>query len=92
VTDDELAPVLAAVQRGDDADTLLDNAGVASALGLSLVDVARRLEVAKERNLIWGYRNGQRPAPSFTDLEVTVQGKRFLADRNELGPRAQGTR
>ena len=52
---------------------------LARALELSLVDVAQRLEDAKARGLIWGFRNGQRPAPWYTDLELTVQGRRFLA-------------
>jgi len=79
VTDDELMSVLLVVQQGDDADSLLDNDGIAQALEISLVDVARRLEVAKDRRLIWGSRSGQRPAPWYTDLELTVQGRRFLA-------------
>jgi len=78
-TEEELMSVLRAVQQGDEADELLDNEGLASALGLSLVDVAQRLEDAKARGLIWGFRNGQRPAPWYTDLELTVQGRRMLA-------------
>ena len=81
VTNDDLAPVLRVVQQGDDADSLLDNDGIAQALGLPLADVARRLEAAKSRNLIWGFRSGQRPGPWYTDLELTVQGRRFLADQ-----------
>ena len=77
-TDDDLVPVLQAVQRGDDADLLLDNEGIALALGLSLDEVARRLGVAKARSLIWGFRAGRTPAPWFTDLELTVQGRRVV--------------
>ena len=33
----------------------------------------------RHAGLIWGFRNGQRPAPWYTDLELTVQGRRFLA-------------
>ena len=79
-TEHDLASVLSAVQRGDDADALLDNASIADALGISLEDVAERLAAAKERSLVWGIRNGQRPAPWYTDLELTVQGRRFLAN------------
>lgn len=77
-TEQEIVSVLLAVQQGDEADHLLDNEGLAGALGLSLVDVAQRLEEAKARGLIWGFRNGQRPAPWYTDLELTVQGRRLL--------------
>ena len=78
-TDLDLVSVLRAVQRGDEADSLMDNDGLARALKMSLADVAQRLEDAKARGLIWGFRNGQRPAPWYTDLELTVQGRRFLA-------------
>ena len=79
-TDNDLAVLLVAVQQGDDADDLLDNRGIAVALGLSLEDVARHLEAAKQRSLIWGIRSGQQPGPWYTDLELTVQGRRFLAN------------
>ena len=78
-TDQDLSSLLRVVQGGDDADSLLDNGAIASLLGLSLETVAEQLAAAKERNLVWGIRNGQRPAPWFTDLELTVQGRRFLA-------------
>ncbi len=78
-SDGDLASVLDAVQHGEDTDELLDNEGVAKALGVSLDVVALRLAEAKERSLFWGIRNGQRPAPWYTDLELTVQGRRFLA-------------
>jgi hypothetical protein len=77
--DVELAEILAAVQRGDDVDALLDNEGIAKACNLSLEVVAERLAAAKQQNLIWGTRSGQRPPPWYTDLELTVQGRRFLA-------------
>ena len=41
-TDVDLVSVLRAVQRGDDADTLLDNGGLARVLEMSLVDVAQQ--------------------------------------------------
>jgi hypothetical protein len=80
-TDHDLVPVLRAVQYGDDADSLLDNDSLARVLGLSLIDVAQRLEAAKARRFIWGVRSGQRPGPWYTELEVTVQGRRFLASQ-----------
>jgi hypothetical protein len=78
-TDAELTAILTAVQHGDDVNSLLDNDGLAEACQLSLDVVAERLHVAKQRNLIWGSRGHQRPAPWYTDLELTVQGRRFLA-------------
>jgi hypothetical protein len=79
-TDQDLSSLLHAVQDGDDADALLDNGAIANLLGLSLETVAEQLAEAKDRSLVWGIRNGQRPAPWFTDLEVTVQGRRFLSN------------
>jgi len=75
----DLTRLLKAVNDGDFADTPVDNDMLATALRLSLVDVAGRLQEAKARSLIWGIRSGRQPAPWYTDLEVTVQGKRFLA-------------
>jgi hypothetical protein len=70
------------VQQGGDADLLLDNEGIALELGLPLDEVSRRLGVAKARSLIWGFRDGRNPAPWFTDLELTVQGRRLLASHS----------
>ena len=78
-TDDDLAQLLRAVQAGDDADVLADNESLASSLQWSLGDVADCLREAKERSLIWGVRSGQQPGPWFAELELTVQGRRFLA-------------
>jgi hypothetical protein len=80
-TDGELADLLSAVKRGDDTDDLLDNERLASALGISLEEVASQLQAAKGRSLIWGTRSSRTPGPWFTDLEITVQGRRFLAPK-----------
>jgi hypothetical protein len=45
---------------------------------LPLTVVASILEDAKERSLIWGQRSGDKPGPWFKELELTVQGRRFL--------------
>jgi hypothetical protein len=76
---DELSELLNAVNDGDFADTPVDNEMVAAALRLSLVAVAVRLQEAKARSLVWGIPSGRQPGPWYTDLEVTVQGQRFLA-------------
>jgi hypothetical protein len=74
----DLGRVLRAIQNGDDANELADNAQLASRLDLTLVMVASILEDAKERSLIWGQRSGDKPGPWFKELELTVQGRRFL--------------
>jgi hypothetical protein len=86
-SDDELARLLQAVQDGDDADVLADNESLARSLQWPLSAVAACLREAKDRSLIWGMRSSQQPAPWFTDLELTVQGRRFLAARTaDHGP------
>jgi hypothetical protein len=83
--DERLARVLAVIQAGDDNDELADNTTLSKALRWSLEDVAACLAEAKERKFIWGARGGSRPAPYYAELEVTVQGRRFLAAHR--GPR-----
>jgi hypothetical protein len=73
--------LLEAVRDGDFADSPVDNEMLAAALKLPLVAVASCLQEAKARSFIWGIRSGRQPAPWYTDLEMTVQGKRFLANR-----------
>ena len=79
VEDERLARVLAVIQAGDDNDNLADNTVLSKALHWSPEDVAACLAEAKERKFIWGARGGARPAPFYAELEVTVQGRRFLA-------------
>jgi hypothetical protein len=76
-----LCQLLKAVQDGDFADSPVDNEMLAAALHLSLASVALVLQEAKARSLIWGIRSGRQPGPWYTDLEVTVQGQRFLSSR-----------
>jgi hypothetical protein len=77
-TEDELVALLQAVQDGDERGEPLDNRALAAAIGVTLDDVVRYVAVARERRLMWGVRAGGRPAPWYTDMEVTVQGRRFL--------------
>ena len=79
--EDQLSRLLEAVRDGDFADTPVDNEMLAAALKMPLVWVASCLQEAKARSFIWGIRSGRQPAPWYTDLEMTVQGKRFLANR-----------
>ena len=80
-TDDELDRLLRAIQAGDDANTLLDNDALVRKLGLSAAVVGHQVETAKDRRLVWGIPTGHNPTLSFTDLELTVQGRRFLSSR-----------
>jgi hypothetical protein len=78
-SDDDLVQLLRAVQAGDDADVLADNESLACTLEWSLGDLAACLREAKDRSFIWGVRSGRQPGPWFSELELTVQGRRFLA-------------
>ena len=83
--DGPMVQLLGALQQGDDAGTLVDNAFLAKHLGWDLEAVAACLNEAKERLLIWGQRSGDKPAPWFTELEITVQGKRLLRSHAASG-------
>jgi hypothetical protein len=80
-SENELIQLLNAVRDGDSADAPVDNEMLATVLQLSLVQTAARLQEAKARSFVWGLRTGRQPAPWFTDLELTVQGRRFLDAR-----------
>ena len=77
-SDDSIVLLLRLVQTGDDSNDLVDNGVIGSRLGWAPEQVAAVLAEAKERSLVWGVRGGQKPAPWFSELEVTVQGRRFL--------------
>lgn len=73
-----MVELLGVVQAGDEADALVDNAIIAERLGWDLEAVSSCLHEAKERSLVWGRRSGEKPAPWFNELEITVQGRRLL--------------
>lgn len=79
--DDQIESLLRAIQACDDGDDPADNTSLASKLEWTLVEVAACLENAKDQALIWGHRGGAKPGPWFSELEVTVQGRRFLSAR-----------
>jgi hypothetical protein len=83
--DAQLAAVLGVVQASDDDGTPADNSLIASRLGWDLELVADCLREAKERSLVWGQRSGDKPAPWFKELEITVQGRRFLRTNGGAG-------
>jgi hypothetical protein len=78
-TDDlQMVQLLAVVLGGDDSGTPVDNSIIAKRLGWNLEVVAKLLNEAKERSLVWGQRSGDKPAPWFKELEITVQGRRLV--------------
>jgi hypothetical protein len=79
MSDDRLmVQLLGVVLRGDDSGAPVDNSMLASRLGWDLEAVASCLHEAKERSLVWGQRSGDKPAPWYKELEITVQGRRLL--------------
>ena len=75
---DDLASALRALLAADERDTPLDNASLAAELGWDLARTSACLEAAKEQSMIWGQRGSQKPGPWFADIEVTMQGRRYL--------------
>jgi hypothetical protein len=74
----QMVQLLAIVLGGDDSGAPVDNSIIAKRLGWTLEVVAKLLNEAKERSLVWGQRSGDKPAPWFKELEITVQGRRLL--------------
>ena len=58
----------------------LDNRTLGRSLGWTAAQTAESLAAAKDRLLIWGIHVGGNPGPCFEDIELTVQGRRFLVD------------
>ncbi|MGZ4769995.1 MAG: hypothetical protein ACXV8N_15115 [Ilumatobacteraceae bacterium] len=84
MSDDRLmVQLLGVVLKGDDSGAPVDNSMLASRLGWDLETVASCLHDAKERSLVWGQRSGDKPAPWYKELEITVQGRRLLRSQAE---------
>ena len=84
MSDDRLmVQLLGVVLKGDDSGAPVDNSVLASKLGWDLEAVATCLHEAKERSLVWGQRSGDKPAPWYKELEITVQGRRLLRSQTE---------
>ena len=77
-TDDQLTAMLRTIGDRDAATGQLDNVALGRSLGWTAATTAAALEAAKGRLLIWGIRVGGTPPPCFEDIELTVQGRRFL--------------
>jgi hypothetical protein len=76
--DQQMVELLGVVLSGDDSGAPVDNSIIATRLGWNLETVASCLNEAKERSLVWGQRSGDKPAPWYKELEITVQGRRLL--------------
>lgn len=74
----DLVEALRRLLDADEGGDPFDNARLATALGWDLPRTSRCLEVAKEGSLIWGARGPHKPGPWFSEIEVTVQGRRYL--------------
>lgn len=70
--------LLAAIQRGDELGMVMSSELLAADLGWSPADVAAALQSARADMLVWGMRSGGTPQPHFDEIELTVQGARYL--------------
>ena len=75
-TDDQLVAMLRSIGEPDTEQ--LDSRTLCRRLGWTAVQTADSLAAAKARLLIWAIRVGGNPGPLFEDIELTVQGRRFL--------------
>ena len=75
-TDDQLVAMLRTISERDAEQ--LDSKVLGRCLGWTQVQTSDSLVAAKARLLIWGIRVGGNPGPLFEDIELTVQGRRFL--------------
>ena len=77
--DFDLCRMLRTIGDRDGGDGQLDSAALGRRLGWTAARTASSLGAAKGRLLVWGIRVGGNPGPCFEDIELTVQGRRFLA-------------
>lgn len=93
---DRILELLNAVHRGDEAGQPMSNQLLVEHLGWTPAEVADWLSTARARLLIWGLHGWGVPRPQFNELELTVQGRRFLelaaGDAREASARRAGAR
>ena len=77
---DQLVTMLRTIGDREAAAGQLDNETLGRCLGWTATQTAESLAAAKDRLLIWGIRVGGNPGPCFEDIELTVQGRRFLVE------------
>lgn len=75
-----LLELLGALRRGDQRGVVMSSESLAADLGWSAGDVADTVREAKAAMLIWGLGGGGKPQPRFDEIELTVQGNRYLRD------------
>jgi hypothetical protein len=75
-TDDLLVAMLRTIGERDTEQ--LDSRTLGRSLGWTAAQTSDSLAAAKARLLIWAIRVGGNPGPLFEDIELTVQGRRFL--------------
>jgi hypothetical protein len=78
-TDAQFVEMLRTIGERDPTAGQLDSRTLGDSLGWTAARTADSLGTAKARLLIWGIRVGGNPAPCFEEIELTVQGRRFLA-------------
>ncbi|HEY7628385.1 MAG TPA: hypothetical protein VH761_15035 [Ilumatobacteraceae bacterium] len=76
-----MSAMLAVLQRADAKGEPADNESIANALGWDLDETAVIVHSARESLLVWGLREGRKPGPWYSSLELTVQGRRYLRER-----------
>lgn len=76
--DARLRDLLSAIRDGDQRGVVMSSDVLADDLGWSAADVANVLRDAKAEMFIWGLRSGGSPQPHFEEIELTVQGNRYL--------------
>jgi hypothetical protein len=79
--DDRIMELLTAVRDGDESGRPMSNGLLVEHLGWAAAEVADWLSTARGRLLIWGLPGWGNPRPQFTELELTVQGRRLLDTR-----------
>jgi hypothetical protein len=72
--------LLSALRRGDERGEIMSSDRLATHLGWSPAEVAATLREARAAMFVWGLRSGGAPQPHFDDIELTVQGNRYLRD------------
>ena len=77
--DDQLVAMLRTIGEREVSAGQLDSKVLGRCLGWTPAQTADSLVAAKASLLIWAIRVGGNPGPCFEDIELTVQGRRFLA-------------
>lgn len=79
--DRRIFELLTALHDGDESGVVMSSEVLAANLGWSPTDVAATLRDARADMLVWGLRGGGTPQPHFDEIELTVQGNRYLRNR-----------